>query len=125
MLKVLKFLRLSPLIQIRVEQNTSKDWGKHNNDNVVNCVKIEREEQESSSPAIGKVSQSVSTYLGHSIKVTDTENQCKVAHHTSGSFPGKSPKQGELISSEPKNAITYKDEGSKAMTVALQHIRSA
>ena len=44
----------------------------------------------------------LSTYLGHSIKVTDTENQCKVAHFTFGSFPGKSPKQSELILSEPK-----------------------
>ena len=26
-----------------------------------------------------------------------TENQCKVAYHTFGSFPGKSPKQSELI----------------------------
>ena len=56
------------------------------------------------------------------------ENQCKVAHHTVGSFPGKSPKQGKLILFEPKHAITHKNEGSKAMIVALQsdkrrHIR--
>ena len=44
----------------------------------------------------------LSTYLEHSIKVTDMENQCKVAHHTFGSFPGKSPKQSKLILSEPK-----------------------
>ena len=48
------------------------------------------------------------------------ENQCKVAHHTFGSFPGKSPKQDKLLLSEPKNAITHKNEGSKAMIVALQ-----
>ena len=48
------------------------------------------------------------------------ENQCKVTHHTFGSFPGKSSKQGKLILSEPKNAITHKNEGGKAMIVTLQ-----
>ena len=48
------------------------------------------------------------------------ENECKVAHHTFGSFPGKSPKQSKLILSEPKNAITHKNEGSKAMIITLQ-----
>ena len=48
------------------------------------------------------------------------ESQCKVAHYTFGSFPGKSPKQGKLILSEPKNAITHKNECSKAMIVTLQ-----
>ena len=61
----------------------------------------------------------LSTYLGHNIKITDMENQCKVSHHTFESFSGKSPKQSKLILSEPKNAIPPKDEGSKAMTVAL------
>ena len=69
LLKKFKFLKLLLLvIQIRVEQNTSKSM-------------------------VG---------LGHSIKVTDTENQYKVGHHTFGSFLGKSPKQDELILSEPK-----------------------
>ena len=68
-------------------------------------MKTEKEEQECSSLAIEKYlnqCRRLSTYLGHSIKVTDMENQCKVAHHTFGSFPGKSPKQGKLILSEPK-----------------------
>ena len=51
------------------------------------------------------------------------ENQCKVAHHTLGSFPGKSPKQGKLILSEPKNAITHKNEGSKAIIIRTKEPR--
>ena len=58
-------------------------------------------------------SETAEELVGHGIKVIDMENQCKVAHHTFGSFPGKSPKQGKLVLSEPKNAITHKNEGRK------------
>ena len=100
------------------DTQVGRSAAKYNNDNVVNLyVKTEKQEQESFSSAVGKV---FPIYLLRAqYKVTDMENQYKVAHHIFGSFPGKSPKQGELISSEPKIQQHAKIRAGKTMTIAF------